>query len=143
MQQYLREWRKNALDKHQYETAIFVADKLLALTSASPVHCSLSQLLTLKKCRQRSGCLVARVHPFQPGKLHPRPERPVKIGPDLAEPRLQASGRVMLRPAIQVRRSALAARRQEPRAPHIFGRRIASEAAAGQQGGPERHVQGP
>jgi hypothetical protein len=41
MEQYLREWRKNALDKHQYETAIFIADKLLALTSASPFHSAL------------------------------------------------------------------------------------------------------
>jgi anaphase-promoting complex subunit 6 len=38
MEQYLREWRKNALDKHQYETAIFIADKLLALTSAPPSY---------------------------------------------------------------------------------------------------------
>lgn len=35
MEQYLREWRRNALDKHQWETAIFIADKLVALTSES------------------------------------------------------------------------------------------------------------
>lgn len=33
MEQFLREWRGNAMDKHQWETAIFLADKLLALTS--------------------------------------------------------------------------------------------------------------
>ena len=33
MEQYLREWRKEALDKNQYDAAIFVGDKLLALTS--------------------------------------------------------------------------------------------------------------
>jgi len=33
METYLRDWRKEALGKHQYDTAIFVADKLLALTS--------------------------------------------------------------------------------------------------------------
>ncbi|CAI6293672.1 unnamed protein product [Periconia digitata] len=32
MDKYLREWRQEAVNKHQYETAIFVADKLLALT---------------------------------------------------------------------------------------------------------------
>lgn len=35
MEQYLREWRKNALNKNQHEAAIFIGDKLLALTSTS------------------------------------------------------------------------------------------------------------
>lgn len=33
MEKYLREWRQEALNRCQYDTAIFVADKLLALTS--------------------------------------------------------------------------------------------------------------
>ncbi|KAH7135111.1 anaphase-promoting complex subunit Cut9 [Dendryphion nanum] len=33
MEKYLREWRRDAVNKHQYDTAIFVADKLLAITS--------------------------------------------------------------------------------------------------------------
>lgn len=33
MEQFLREWRRDALDKHQYESAIFIGDKVLALTS--------------------------------------------------------------------------------------------------------------
>lgn len=33
MEKYLRDWRQEALNRHQYDTAIFVADKLLALTS--------------------------------------------------------------------------------------------------------------
>jgi hypothetical protein len=32
MENYLREWRQEALNRCQYDTAIFVADKLLALT---------------------------------------------------------------------------------------------------------------
>jgi hypothetical protein len=36
MEKYLREWRQDAVNKHQYDTAIFVADKLLALTGAPP-----------------------------------------------------------------------------------------------------------
>jgi anaphase-promoting complex subunit 6 len=33
MEQFLREWRQDALNKSQYESAIFIGDKLLALTS--------------------------------------------------------------------------------------------------------------
>ncbi|KAI2621703.1 TPR-like protein [Hypoxylon sp. NC1633] len=33
MESFLREWRKDALDKAQYESAIFIGDKLLALTN--------------------------------------------------------------------------------------------------------------
>lgn len=35
MEKFLREWRQDALNKHQYESAVFVGDKLLALTSQS------------------------------------------------------------------------------------------------------------
>ncbi|KAF1813597.1 tetratricopeptide [Eremomyces bilateralis CBS 781.70] len=33
MEKFLREWRQDALNKHQYESAIFIGDKLLALTN--------------------------------------------------------------------------------------------------------------
>ncbi|KAF2733392.1 anaphase-promoting complex subunit Cut9 [Polyplosphaeria fusca] len=33
MEKYLRDWRQDATKKHQYESAIFVADKLLGLTN--------------------------------------------------------------------------------------------------------------
>lgn len=40
MEARLREWRQEAVNKHQYETAICVADKLLAITGAShDMHC--------------------------------------------------------------------------------------------------------
>ncbi|KAF2455630.1 anaphase-promoting complex subunit cut9 [Lineolata rhizophorae] len=32
MEDFLREWRQDALNKHQYESAIFIGDKVLALT---------------------------------------------------------------------------------------------------------------
>lgn len=35
MEKFLREWRQDALNKAQYESAIFIGDKLLALTSQS------------------------------------------------------------------------------------------------------------
>lgn len=35
MEKFLRDWRQDALNKHQYESAVFVGDKLLALTSQS------------------------------------------------------------------------------------------------------------
>lgn len=34
MEAFLREWRQDALNKAQYDSAIFIGDKLLALTSA-------------------------------------------------------------------------------------------------------------
>ena len=33
MEQFLREWRTDALSKNQHDSAIFIGDKLLALTS--------------------------------------------------------------------------------------------------------------
>lgn len=33
MENFLREWRQNALNKAQHDAAIFVGDKLLAMTS--------------------------------------------------------------------------------------------------------------
>lgn len=33
MERFLRDWRQDALNKAQYDAAIFVGDKLLALTS--------------------------------------------------------------------------------------------------------------
>ncbi len=35
MENFLREWRQDALNKHQYDSAIFIGDKLLALTGKS------------------------------------------------------------------------------------------------------------
>lgn len=35
MEKYLKKWRQNAFDAGQFDTAIFVGDKLLALTSQS------------------------------------------------------------------------------------------------------------
>lgn len=35
MEKFLREWRQDALNKAQYDSAIFIGDKLLALTSES------------------------------------------------------------------------------------------------------------
>lgn len=32
MQRLLKEWRQDAMHRHQYDTAIFIGDKLLALT---------------------------------------------------------------------------------------------------------------
>ena len=32
MEDYLKQWRKEALDKHQYDSAIYIGDKLLAIT---------------------------------------------------------------------------------------------------------------
>lgn len=33
MEKLLKDWRQDAMHRHQYETAIYIGDKLLALTS--------------------------------------------------------------------------------------------------------------
>ena len=40
MEKFLRDWRQDALNKHQYESAVFIGDKLLALTSTR--YCSVA-----------------------------------------------------------------------------------------------------
>jgi anaphase-promoting complex subunit 6 len=35
MEKLLRDWRQDAVNKHQYESAIYIGDKLLAFTSTS------------------------------------------------------------------------------------------------------------
>jgi len=45
MEKYLREWRQEALNRCQYDTAIFVADKLLALTGMFQ-HSAWQRILT-------------------------------------------------------------------------------------------------
>ena len=32
MEEFLKDWRQDAMHKHQYESAIYIGDKLLALT---------------------------------------------------------------------------------------------------------------
>jgi hypothetical protein len=38
MERFLRDWRQDALNKAQYDAAIFIGDKLLALTSMHHHH---------------------------------------------------------------------------------------------------------
>jgi len=47
MEKFLQDWRQDALNKAQYESAIFIGDKLLALTSESSLSFSLSPSLPL------------------------------------------------------------------------------------------------
>ena len=35
MERFLRDWRQDALNKAQYDSAIFIGDKLLAMTSTT------------------------------------------------------------------------------------------------------------
>jgi len=44
MERFLRDWRQDALNKAQYDSAIFIGDKLLAMTSATPSNQSLCSL---------------------------------------------------------------------------------------------------
>jgi hypothetical protein len=45
MEKLLRDWRQDAINKHQYESAVYIGDKLLALTSEAACPLILSLLL--------------------------------------------------------------------------------------------------
>lgn len=51
MEKFLRDWRQDALNKAQYESAIFIGDKLLALTS---LFCRPAHLLSFSLLREAS-----------------------------------------------------------------------------------------
>jgi hypothetical protein len=48
MEQFLREWRKDALNKNQHDAAIFIGDKLLALTSECMLYDIVLYILILR-----------------------------------------------------------------------------------------------
>ncbi|KAF2626739.1 TPR-like protein [Macroventuria anomochaeta] len=66
MEKYLREWRQDAVNKHQYDTAIFVADKLLAITGDDQDAFWLAQVHFSTGNYNRTQSLLAR------GKLSDR-----------------------------------------------------------------------
>jgi len=47
MEKFLRDWRQDALNKHQYDSAIFIGDKLLALTQNDKDAFWLAQSISL------------------------------------------------------------------------------------------------
>jgi hypothetical protein len=56
MEKFLAHWRQDALNKAQYEAAIFIGDKLLALTSqlSNPFDSFFhAELLTYSSIRRR------------------------------------------------------------------------------------------
>ncbi|KAJ9639999.1 anaphase-promoting complex subunit Cut9 [Coniosporium tulheliwenetii] len=63
MEKFLRDWRQDALNKHQYESAIFIGDKLLALTSG---YALTALLQTLTDCwsadSDKDAFWLAQVH---------------------------------------------------------------------------------
>ncbi|KAJ4331668.1 anaphase-promoting complex subunit Cut9 [Ascochyta clinopodiicola] len=60
MEKYLREWRQDAVNRHQYDTAIFVADKLLAITDDDQDAFWLAQVHFSTGNYQRAQSLLAR-----------------------------------------------------------------------------------
>ncbi|KAF1836072.1 TPR-like protein [Decorospora gaudefroyi] len=60
MEKYLREWRQEALNRCQYDTAIFVADKLLALTDDDQDAFWLAQVHFTTGNYNRTQSLLAR-----------------------------------------------------------------------------------
>jgi anaphase-promoting complex subunit 6 len=66
MEKFLREWRLDAANKNQYDTAIFVADKLLALTSMCSPGTNWDDVLTGDTEDDNDAFWLAQVH-FQTG----------------------------------------------------------------------------
>lgn len=65
MESFLRDWRQDALNKAQYDSAIFIGDKLLALTSESSIRLScLPQSTNLRVCSDddQDAFWLAQVH---------------------------------------------------------------------------------
>ncbi len=71
MEKYLREWRQEALNRHQYDTAIFVADKLLALTGTYNAICPDNSLVLMIQHRRRTRHILAGPGPLLYWKLQP------------------------------------------------------------------------
>jgi anaphase-promoting complex subunit 6 len=67
MDKYLRSWRQEALNKGQHDAAIYVGDKVLALTSMLR---ELPFLLRLTISRRRLGRFLACTGPFLQQQLH-------------------------------------------------------------------------
>lgn len=63
MEKFLRDWRQDALNKHQYDSAIFIGDKLLALTSKLPIkEHRLAAVLTGRTENDKDAFWLAQVH---------------------------------------------------------------------------------
>jgi hypothetical protein len=105
MEQFLREWRRDALSKNQYDAAIFIGDKLLALTSMGILFVSDPSLYKLmSSCiRQYQRRMVASTGPLLQGQLRTsavvhRTSRLLGLEPAMSMP-----VRVMLHKARQIR----------------------------------------
>jgi len=60
METFLRNWRQDALDRHQYDSAIFIGDKLLAITNSDEDAFALAQTHFSASNYTRALALVSR-----------------------------------------------------------------------------------
>jgi hypothetical protein len=116
MEAYLREWRQSCLNRHQYDSAIWIADKLLALTSQS-LNNRCHELPLILTYRQRPGCLLARSSPLLNGKLHSLPLNLTHTRSNISLSILQIPRRPLLHKAKQIRTSIIHPRRTQPYPP--------------------------
>ena len=87
MEAFLRQWRQDALDRHQYDSAIFIGDKLLAITREYIVHEQTD--CQLKYHREGIGRLLARPSTLLKWKLYSRAKLPRKAQSHLRQPSMQ------------------------------------------------------
>ena len=97
MERYLREWREDAASKGAFDTAIFVGDKVLDLTSEPAKNHSFivsERMLIVKFCRQRqrrhqacpASCLCEQLLPSSHHTSATEPHFPLPRGPTSRRP---------------------------------------------------------
>ena len=135
MEKYLRDWRETALQKNAYDTAAFVGDKLVALTSvhiSPPAPIQACKQLTIVVDRRSLRYLGLSTRPLHCGQLLARPEPPTQVQQlcllnsylhdsfvtaTSSSTRCKISRCTMLHPTGPTRRSSRLSRREEPSPP--------------------------
>ena len=128
MQQLLKDWRQDAMRKHQYESAIYIGDKLLAITSEHLTRSLHSRELTSTRRRQR--CVIPCSSPLLYRQLHPRTKLPREAQSHRTQHLMPVSGSPLSDSAGQIRRGFVNTRRQEPDPPHHISKQDPTETTA-------------
>jgi hypothetical protein len=69
MEKFLRDWRQDAFNKAQYESAIFIGDKLLALTSGFTLETARSEGRESDR-KDADQAVLAQMMTEMPSSLH-------------------------------------------------------------------------
>jgi hypothetical protein len=121
MEKFLRGWRQDALNRSQNETAVYVGDKILALTSRAFLLAYFWYQIVLttdNRHRQRHRRILAGSGPLQQQQLHTSTDSAFSQGLDIAKHILQIPCCTLLSKTEQIRRRVERTRRTKSNAPH-------------------------